>query len=59
MRGVGSLPLARSRLRFWGCPVVAGGCLCVEWIAIGEVGLSAVVVRCVVALCSVSLGPYS
>ena len=31
----------------WDCSVVAGGGLCVEWIAVGEIGLSAVIARCV------------
>ena len=57
MYGVGLLLLARSRFVPLGvlCRCVAGGCPCVEQIVVGGAGLSAVVVCCVVALCSVSL----
>ena len=59
VRENGSLSSVWPRLCLWEFPVVAVGCPCVEWLAVGEAGLSAVIARSVVALCSVSLvGAY-
>ena len=59
VRENGSLSSAWPRLCLWEFPVVAVGCPCVEWLAVGEAGLSAVIARSVFALCSVSLvGAY-